>query len=180
MSIYEYSLLNSRCVTGVIFLKWRCFCGPLHKCSKVQKSPTASQAFLKTELVTMCFSSVLISIPCALLLIISEGSCGKCFWFSDVTFVIHLNHIFRLLYIEIILVVYVTLLKILIQQRCLLSSWLSLTTFAWETTGNLANAGNFAQYLMFAYVMPRNTWCYSDYSARKRSWKWSRSLKRLS
>ena len=80
----------------------------------------------------MYFPSILISISCVFLQIISKGSCGKCFvqfafGLSDMTFVMHLmNHIHCALSFEVMLVAWLILLKILIQQRCLLSSW------AWE------------------------------------------------
>ena len=76
VSIYEYSLWQSmrdrRDIEVALFLR---FTAQMYWSPK--EYPTGSEAFLKTE-VTMCFSSVLISIPCAFLLIISEGSGGKC------------------------------------------------------------------------------------------------------
>ena len=89
----------------------------------------------------MHFPSILISISFVFLQIISKGSCGKCFvqfafgsrMFN--TFAIDFWTIHRSLCFEVMLVVWLTLLKILIQQRCLFK-FLRMRTSFWETAAN--------------------------------------------
>lgn len=149
LAFMNIPFFKSWCVTCVIYVALFA----LH-CPTIW-SPHALTFFKKPRLVhelfwrqnwerSMHFPSILISISFVFLQIISKGSCGKCFvqfafgsrMFNTFAIDTHEPSIVRFALRFNMLVVWLTLLKILIQQRCLFE-FLSMRTSFWETAANL-------------------------------------------
>lgn len=169
LAFMNIPFFKSWCVTCVIYvalfaLHWPTIWSP-HALTFFKKPRLVHELFWRQNWErSMHFPSILISISFVFLQIISKGSCGKCFvqfafgsrMFNTFAIDTHEPSIVRFALRFNMLVVWLTLLKILIQQRCLLSSWAWELLF--ERPRQIWKCGwlDFALCLVFTYAIYRS------------------------